>query len=166
MNWGTELRSFRPRLSATSQVDSVHGAWLGSRCQTGHRGHGAPPQGLPQVGNAETGGEAANKAFGAAKMVVVDHPVQSQSEADALAASVCDSIGGHYLEAEGLCYGIPRLQPGSRVQIDNIGQRFSGTYYVTATTHNYSPAEGYSTLISVSGKQPNTVLSTLEGAKG
>jgi phage baseplate assembly protein gpV len=95
-------------------------------------------------------------------MVVVDRPVRSQGEAEDLARSLCDDIGSDFLQADGLCYGIPALKPGVMVAIGNIGKRFSGSYYVTSTTHTYTPAEGYTTLFAVSGKRASTLLSLME----
>src|SRR5439155_16851961 len=63
----------------------------------------------------------------------------------------------------GLCYAVPTLRPGMIVEIDNIGKRFSGKFHVTATTHTFTPAEGYATLFTVSGKRPSTILSLLHG---
>jgi len=98
-------------------------------------------------------------------MVIVDRPVTSAKEAEDIARSVCDSIAGTYLTGDGLCYGMPGLKPGMSVEIKNIGQKFSGKYNVTSTTHTYTPAEGYTTTFGASGKQPKTLLSVLEGAK-
>ena len=125
-------------------------------------GRGVVPRGLPDAAGCGTRPATAESAFGKAKKIVVDRPVHSQAEADELARSICDDIGGQYVEAEGLCYGVPTLKPCMLVEIENIGDRFNGRYFVTSTTHTYSPSEGYTTLFSVNGKRPATVLSLLE----
>jgi len=166
LEWGKNLRSFRPRLSAAPQVSEVIvRGWDPKQKQT-LIGRGVTPRGLPQVQADMRGGRVAEGAFGQAKKIVVDRPVHSQAEADDLAHSLCDDIGGQYLEAEGLCYGVPTLKPCLMVEIENIGNRFKGKYFVTSTTHTYSPAEGYTTLFSVNGKRPSTVLSLLEEEGG
>ncbi len=163
LDWGKNLRSFRPRTSASPQVDEVTvRGWDPGRKEP-IIGRCTNAAGTPDVGEDRRGGEVGHKAFGAARMVLVDQPIQTQNEADNLARSICDSIGNSFLEAEGLCYAVPGLMPGKVVEIKNIGRRFSGKYYVTATTHTYTPGEGYSTLFAVSGKQPGTLLSLLDG---
>lgn len=166
LEWGKNLRSFRPRLAAAPQVSEVIvRGWDPKQKQT-LIGRATAPHGLPQVAGDVRGGQVAERAFGAAKRIVVDRPVHSQAEADDVARSLCDDIGGQFLEAEGLGYGVPTLKPGMMVEIENIGDRFKGKYFVTSTTHAYSPSEGYTTLFSVNGKRPSTLLSLLEDEGG
>ena len=162
LDWGKNLRSFRPRVTAAPQVSEVIvRGWDPLQKQT-LIGRSVVPNGLPQVQAEMPGGAVAEKAFGSAKKIVVDRPVHTQGEADSVARSICDDIGGHYLEADGLCYGVPTLKPSMMVEIDNIGDRFKGKYFVTSTTHTYSPSEGYTTLFSVNGKRPSTVLTLID----
>ena len=162
LEWGKNLRSFRPRLTAAPQVSEVMvRGWDPIQKQT-LIGRSTVPTGLPQVQAQMPGGRVAETAFGAAKKIVVDRPVHTQSEADAVAKSICDDIGGHYLEADGLCYGTPALKPTMLIEIKNIGDRFNGKYFVTSTTHTYSPSEGYTTQFAVNGKRASTVLSLID----
>lgn len=165
LEWGINLRSFRPRIAASQQVDEVVVRGWDTDKKVAIIGKWKVPSGIPLSTGNKSGGETANKAYGSARMVVVDRPVHSQQEAEDIARSICDSISGNYLQADGLCYGQPELQPGAYVEIKNIGKRFSGEYYVTATTHVYTPSEGYTTIFSVSGKQPNTLLSIMDQSK-
>ena len=165
LDWGKDLRSFRPRVSASQQVDEVVVRGWDPKRKQAIVGTYRQPSGMPNVGRNGSGGEVARQAFGSAKMVVVDRPVTSTKEAEDIARSVCDSIGSTYLTGDGLCYGMPNLKPGMTVEIKNIGQKFSGKYYITTTTHTYTPAEGYTTTFAASGKQPKTLLSVLEGSK-
>lgn len=166
LDWGKNLRSFRPRLTASPQVSEVIvRGWDPLHKQT-LIGRSATPHGMPKVQGDMRGGVIAESAFGKARKIVVDRPVHTQAEADDVARSICDDIGGQYLEADGLCYGVPTLKPSMMVEIENIGNRFKGKYFVTSTTHTYSPSEGYTTLFSVNGKRPSTVLSLLEEEGG
>lgn len=166
LDWGMDLRSFRPRRTAAGQVDEVMVRGWDPHEKQAIVGKCKQPSGTPKVGDSRHGGEVAKKAFGSSKMVVVDRPIHTQREADDLARSVCDEIAGTFLQAEGLCYGRPDLKPGHEVHIENIGKRFSGKYYVTSTTHTYSPSEGYATMFSVDGKTPSTLLAMLGKGNG
>ena len=48
------------------------------------------------------------------------------------------------------------------VTVGSVGDRFSGRYHITATTHSYR-AEDYTTVFHVTGKQPRTLCHLLEG---
>lgn len=163
VEWGKELRSFRPRVSASPQVDEVEVRGWDPKTKQKIIGKAQTAKGVPKVQQDRQGGQVAKQAFGSAKMVVVDRPVHSEGEAKAVAQSLCDEIGASFLEAEGLCYGVPQMRPEDMVKIQNVGDRFSGEYLVTACTHTYTPAEGYATVFTVSGKKPPTLLSVLEG---
>ncbi|HZU99209.1 MAG TPA: hypothetical protein VFF73_21055, partial [Planctomycetota bacterium] len=45
---------------------------------------------------------------------------------------------------QGACQGDTRIDAGTVVEIDGVGKRASGKYYVTATLHHYEP-RGYTT---------------------
>ena len=48
------------------------------------------------------------------------------------------------VKASVTCVGLPDLRAGQRVQIEGLGVRFSGTYFVTETTHTIGDS-GYTT---------------------
>jgi hypothetical protein len=162
--WGEDLRSFRPRVAASPQVNEVVVRGWDPKTKQAISQSATSATGVPTTGGPTQGGQVAQTAFGHAKHVVVDRPVMSEDEAQALATSIIDDIGGGFLEADGLCYAHPKLAPGMTVEVKNIGKRFSGSYFVTATAHTYTPAEGFLTQFSVSGKRSNSVLSVLDGS--
>lgn len=161
VKWGQNLLSFRPRVLATPPVESVTVRGWSQRTKTPYVEVATTPQGLPQVGEAKP--SKASSAFGPApKIEVVSLPVHQPGEAKQLAQAVCNDIGGEMIEAEGLIFGNADLRPGSRLRIDNIGKRFKGTYYVTATTHTYS-LDGYTTVFSATAGSSNTLADALFG---
>ena len=94
--------------------------------------------------------------------MMVDRPMLDQDEAKAMAQSLADTMAGDFAIAEGVAFGTPELAPGVTAEITGMGKRFSGEYYVTATTHRFSPLEGYSTSFVVSGRSPYTLLDMVE----
>jgi phage protein D len=46
------------------------------------------------------------------------------------------------------CIGDPELRPGMTVNIEKVGERFSGTYYVKSAKHSISES-GYKTTLEV-----------------
>lgn len=161
VEWGKDLRSFRVRVSSSPQVNEVIVRGWDPGSKQPIVGSAKRPAGTVQIQERGEGGKVSSEAFGEAKMVIVDRPIHTQAEADQLAQSTLDEIGGSFVEADGLCYGQAQLRPGQAIKLKNIGNRFSGEYKVTSTNHTYSPAEGFTTQFVVSGKQPQTLLSIL-----
>ena len=157
LEWGDQLQFFRPRLTLVEQVDEVVVKGWDAKTKTEITGSATRSQASPQIGESRTGGQLASSAFGSDKTVVVKRPVSSQSEADAVAQALYDEINGGFVEADGRCYGSPKLMAGTSVDLRSLGQKFSGTYYVTAATHIYSADGDYVTEFSVTGRRPETL---------
>ena len=165
LEWGNSLRSFRPRQNAGLQVSQVTVRGWDRMQKQDIVGQASTPVGTPQIG-ATPAQSVGAKLGGAAKMTVVDRPTFSQAEADGLAQSYLDDIAGDYIDADGLSYGTPLLLAGKTVEVKGVGSRFSGKYYVTSTTHSYTPAEGYTTQFAVTGKRPGNLLGLLQEEGG
>lgn len=162
--WGTTLLAFRARLTAASQVNEVHVRGWDAKAKRALVGKAKRAQLVSKIGDATTGAQAAERAFGAAAtMVVSDQPVRNQGEADTLAQSMLDHSGSDYVQAEGTSLGSPTLRAGTTVELKGIGERLAGTYFVTATRHRYTSREGYETHFFVNGRRPNGLLNAIDG---
>ncbi|MDI7277647.1 MAG: VgrG-related protein, partial [Anaerolineae bacterium] len=162
LEWGNQLRSFRPRLSLVEQVDEVIVKGWDPKARQAITGQAQRGQAAPQIGERESGQQIASSAFSAARRVVVDVAVSSQAEADTVAQAILDEISGAYIEADGVCYGQPQLRAGRAVEIRALGRRLSGTYMVTEATHIYRKDGGYLTRFSIHGRRPATLAALLE----
>ena len=62
-----------------------------------------------------------------------------------------------------MAQGMTNLKPGTWISIKNIGDRFSGKYFVTTTRHVYGSEHkgGYQTHFQVTGKQPPVLMGLL-----
>ena len=118
--------------------------------------------GAPSVGESRKGGQLAQTAFNLdAPHLTADRPIRSQAAADRLAQTMADRHTTRFIEAEGVCTGNAKIVAGVKVHVTAVGERFTGTYLVTAATHEYSPEHGYTTRFNVSGHHPTTLLSVL-----
>jgi len=107
------------------------------------------------------------KAFGeAGVLVVTQHPVRSQSEADQLAKSIFEELTSGNLQAEGVAAGNALLTAGCKVKVNALGSKFSGEYFVSHTRHTYDPEDGYLTEFTISGRSPDTFTDLLTGGAG
>ncbi len=165
LDWGDNLLDFRPRLSTMSQVDEV--IVRGWDPITKREIVGTVREGkiAPKVGLSQSGAQLTQSAFGvSAQAVVVNKPVKSMNEANAMAQALCDEISGDFIQADGVCFGDPRLQAGRVVKVKGVGNRFSGEYFITSATHIYNES-GYETHFDISGRQPGTILNLLDPAE-
>jgi uncharacterized protein involved in type VI secretion and phage assembly len=165
LEWGANLKSIETRLTTSQQIKEVV---VRSWSPNGKReivGRATRTQEVPEVGETQQGGELAERAFGSAGTeVVVNRPVSTQAEADALAQSICDEIGGDFIQAEGTCGGNPNVQAGAMIELKGLSTRFSGRYRVTHVTHRYD-TNGYSTNFTISGRHANTLGEILTGGR-
>ena len=162
LQWATTLMDFRPRMTTISQVtDSTVRGWdpATRRAITGRVQNG---NGAPAVGERRQAGQLAQSAFNLdAPLLTADRPVRSQAAADSLAQTMANRHTSRFIEAEGVCAGNAKIVAGVKVKVSAVGDRFSGTYYVTGATHKYTQEQGYTTEFSVSGQHPTTLLSLL-----
>ena len=60
-----------------------------------------------------------------------------------------NAMAMEFVTGDGLTAGRTDLRPGGTIEVEGIGDRFSGAYYVVWTEHAYHPAIGYQTRFSV-----------------
>lgn len=162
LEWGRDLLRFHPVQSAGRQVDEVIVRGWDPQAKRAIVGRATRGRGAAEVGDGRPGGQVAASAFGQAKVVVVQRPVRTQGEADALAQALCDELSQAYVRAEGQTNGTVSLRPGQVVEIHNVGRRFGGKYYVTQAIHSISTQAGYRTDFSAYGTQAQTLLDLVQ----
>jgi phage protein D len=154
-----QLISFRPRVSGAQQVDSVVvRGWDPASAQAIVATQSPPtPDSKPGLDRSTVA-----SAAGGGTWTVGDRTVLSQDEADALAASLAARTANAWVEAEGVTAGDPRLRAGCQVQVSGVGDRFGGTYTVTAATHVLVGGHGYQTHFTISGRSARTLLDLVD----
>ncbi len=128
LRWGGSLLSVTPNLSTARQVGSVTlRAWH----RTSKRAIDVTVtrQELP-------GDEPFVEAFQDRREVITDRPVDSEAEARRLALEALRRIRQDYVTVSGSTVGVPSLRTGVLIELDGLGTRFNGTYFVTSTTHS------------------------------
>lgn len=143
------LKSFTPTLNTLHQVNEVIVRGYDPKTKkeiVGRAGAGAEET---KMGGTQTGAQISANAFGARKEEVrVQRPIASQEEADKLARAIYNQRALQFLTGSGSTIGLPDLRAGCVVDIDGLGTRFSGLYYVTQATHSIGNS-GYQTTFAV-----------------
>jgi phage protein D/phage baseplate assembly protein gpV len=162
LEWGKQLKSFKPRLTLVEQVDEVIVKGWDPKNRQVIVGQASRGQAEPTTGRSQSGAQLASSAFKSARRVVVNRSVKSQTEADTMAQAVLDEISGAFVEAEGVCYGTPELRAGKFAKLSALGRQFNGTFFVTAATHIYRANAAYMTTFSIHGRRPETLHALVE----
>lgn len=146
LEWGRSLISFNPRLSTHNAVSQVTVRGV----QTSQAKGKDPLVGTAKAGDervkmgAETGQQVAQRIFGDQHVLVEDHNITSAQEANDMARAYLETQAMEFITGKGSCIGNPELRSRMVVELKGLGKRFSGNYYVTATTHTINTG-GYRT---------------------
>lgn len=142
--YGLSLIDFTPNLTTANQVGKVVvRSWDRNRKRT-IEGTATRDQ-LETRGVGSRGGQAAiDNAFADRTETITDVPVESDAEADQVARESLENIAKDMIKGSGSTIGLPDLRAGSALYICGLGERFSGRYFVTSTTHTIDDS-GYKT---------------------
>jgi phage protein D len=141
LRWGASLTEFKPTLTTANQVKSVTvNGW--------DRGKKKAITGKASLDDKElninTDLHDLLKVCDPREELVVDKPVQSEKEAKQVAQAILKDRHKEMVKASGATVGLPDLRAGRKMQIEGLGARFNGIYFITDTTHTLNDS-GYVT---------------------
>jgi phage protein D len=144
LTWGKSLMQFQPHLTTANQVGSVTvRAWSSTEKKLIEGT--ASRESIQVKGVGDKGNESdIQKAFNERQEIISDHPVQTKTEADTLARQTLERNAKDMIQGSGSTVGVPALRAGTIIFIEKLGERFSGRYFVTSTTHTIGDG-GYTT---------------------
>jgi len=148
LKWGESLAAFSPRLSSFNQVSEVivKGWDPASKKEIIGKARGGDEH--TSLGGAQTATEIAESAHGTTQTFKVNQPIHSQAEADALARAHFNRLSMNFITGEGKALGDPVIKAGAVINMEGLGDKFTGSYYVVRATHIFN-ASGYSTSFDV-----------------
>jgi phage protein D len=141
LRWGASLVEFKPTLTTANQVKSV-------TVKGWDRAKKKEISVKVSLGDKELAlnrdlHELLNQCD-PREEVVVEKPVQTEPEARKVAIGILKDRQKEMVKATASCVGLPALCAGTKVEIEGLGARFSGTYFVTSSTHTLGDS-GYTT---------------------
>jgi uncharacterized protein involved in type VI secretion and phage assembly len=157
LRWGEGLVAFRPRVTAARQVENVTVRGWDADAGRAVEATAAAPAPDSRIGFPR------NPAAGGATEVG-DQAVLDQGEAEEVARSIAAGLSNASVGADGTCHGEPRIRPGGRVEIEGVGNRFGGSYALTAVSHRFRGRRGYQTHFMASGRDARGLLDLLAPA--
>jgi phage protein D len=144
LKYGISLIEFQPTLTTANQVSKVTvrgwDAEKKERIEATADRRSLETKGVGKAGNQP----AIDQAFEQREEVIVNRPVNSRQEAETYARRRLEDNAKEMVTGSGSVVGLPDLRAGSVVYISGVGERFSGRYFVTSTTHTIGDG-GYTT---------------------
>ncbi|MEM9117691.1 MAG: VgrG-related protein [Cyanobacteria bacterium P01_D01_bin.6] len=161
LQWLQDFGSFQVRVTTAEQVSGVEvRAWdyLSKQAIV------STAESAANLTETEYGqGSAISADFGLASdpptAYVVDKPVESAKEADAIAQALFDELGGEFTVADAQAEGNPDIRAGRVATLEDMGQ-YDGEYYITETRHLYYNRR-YTTEFAVRGLRGGNLLGDL-----
>jgi phage protein D len=162
LEWLKNISSFNTRIASAEQVNEVEvRSWnYQEKCLISSTAKSEKQE--TKTGNGKGSQQGTNFPL-TSKMIVVDRPVATSKQAEKMAQSLCNELGGEFVYADAKADGNPQIRPGKIVKLTGMGDRFSGEYYITETRHFYSQRV-YSTDFSVRGLRGGNLFTTLSPA--
>jgi len=157
LRWGASLTEFKPTLTTANQVRAVT---VNGWDRTKKKAITAKASLDDKEMNLNIDLHDLLKNCDPREELVVDKPVHSEKEAKQVAQAILKDRQKEMVKASAATVGLPDLRAGRKVQIEGLGARFNGTYFVTDTTHTLSDS-GYVTRFGARREQSGL----LEGAQ-
>jgi len=108
-------------------------------------------EGAKASGKAHYGSDSSGKVY-----TVVDQPVNSKAEAEALAKALFNRFSMDFVTGEVEIVGNTKAEPGEVVELKQFGKRFDGKYLIGACVHSYYPeGQGYRTTLQLARNSQN-----------
>jgi phage protein D len=148
LRWGESLLSFKPEANLAEQVATVEVFGWDPRKKEAIRGVATAGEESGHDPRRQSGGARVRAAIGRAPTLQVRHPVFTQAEAKQRALAIMNDRAKKFLTGEADCIGLPDLLPDRNVNLSNLGEPFSKTYYIQQTTHKVD-GSGYRTRVKV-----------------
>jgi phage protein D len=142
LDWGSTLIEFTPSLSTANQWKSVTVRGWDRKAQQPISE--TIPLDDPQIKKVNRDLHEMIEQCDPREQQVVDLPVFTRDDAKAKGRAMLHDRVTNIVKAKGRTVGLPQLRAGSLLNIQSVGARLSGTYFVTKTTHTIGD-QGYTT---------------------
>jgi phage protein D/phage baseplate assembly protein gpV len=156
ITFGVDFDDFSLRSSTGEQMGDVEMTTWDPATKAALVSSGLSPSAVRSVGDLKLASSSALPGvFGTHTSRFFAASMADQAAMDGALQAYVNRVGEELVEMETECPGNPALVAGAKVTIANIGDRFSGTYYMTSVRHSFS-AMGFSTTLQASSYEPRT----------
>lgn len=139
--WGEDLKGFHVRSSMNNVKTEVSVRYWDMKQKAKVLETSGPVEG--QLKPEQDAVATAKKAFKDAKHQVSVRPGTSAGEAKARATAIFNERALDSVQGRATLEGDTRLVPGKIVELLGLGTMWSGLYYISGSTHIFTPEAGY-----------------------
>lgn len=165
ITFGVEFVDFSLRSTTGEQMGTVEMSTWNPQTKAALVSSGLTPAAVRRVGDLKLQSSSVLPGvFGTHTSRFFAASMADQAAMDTALQAYVNRMGEELVEMEIECAGNTELVAGAKVAIANIGDRFSGTYYVTSVHHNFS-AMGFSTVLQASSYEPRTFSELVGGGE-
>ncbi|WP_372371234.1 phage late control D family protein [Candidatus Uabimicrobium sp. HlEnr_7] len=147
-HFGKDIFDFNVRLRTVRQGGEVEARGWDMKQKTEIVGSGGAGDEISKMGGSQTGHAFSSAAFTASQNTIINENFIDKSDADTRAAAFYNETLQNFITGEGTYSGGEQIRMGTTIEVTNIGDKFSGNYYVTSTTHILNKRE-YTTKFKV-----------------
>lgn len=148
LKWGAGLLSFKPEANLAAQVSSVEVYGWDDQKKERIVGRATAGEESGKDAQRKTAGQLMQAAFAKSPVLQVRQPVFTEDEARRRAQAILNDHAKKFLTGDAECVGLPELRPDRNVELANLGDTFSKTYYISQTIHKVDGG-GYRTRVKV-----------------
>lgn len=142
---GVDLKDFSARMKVLTQDDRVEVRGWDFLKKQPLEGIAVRTDAQTQMGARQNGFQVSGKGFPKSRSTYPTTSVVSPQDATKQAEAIRDKTLMNFIEGSGGVHGKADLRAGVNIELAGFGDRFSGKYYVQATTHTYAVETGYRT---------------------
>lgn len=144
LTYGKSLIEFQPELTTANQVGKVTVRGWDNINKKAIKYEATRKELATHGVGARGGQDAIEKSIENRVEIIATNPVESEAEARTLAIQILEGIAKGMVKGTGAVPGLPDVRTGTVLEIDGLGDRFSGRYFVVSTTHAIGDS-GYTT---------------------
>lgn len=135
LGWGKELINFRPSLNTSQAITEVIvRSWDRQGKKAIEASERAGKEKKQEKGK-RLSSQIAREIYGEVVKVITEIPVRSVDEAKRIALAELERASDNLIKGSGETIGIPEIKPGVCIELEGLGDWFSGKYYVEKATH-------------------------------
>lgn len=149
LNYGIELQNFSAQLKALTVGSSVEFRGWDIKKKEKITSKASKGDENTLMSGKETGFQLSESAYGDTSTSVLDNLLVGPSDAEGVAKAKYNVMLKQFLSGSGECLGDPKIRAGKTIKLNDLGSRYSGTYYVVSSVHSCNYETGYITRFKV-----------------
>jgi phage protein D len=148
LEFGIDLERFSAKMKALTQGSEVEYRGWSVKDKKEIKGKAKKGDVVSKMNGKKDGFEISS-ALTASAVAVINDYVLDDKNAEEMAKAQYNIFIKNFITGEGSCNGNAKIRAGKTVELKGLGDRFTGPYYIVATTHNFNYQQGYSTRFKV-----------------